>query len=374
MNTIEKLSVLGGAAKWDSCSCDCVPEREKTDNRVGERLNCVITRSVTPEGKEISLFKTLQTNSCSYDCRYCANSTRCPESRVASFGPEELARTFMKLYVKNYVEGLFLSSGIARDPESSMEEMLSTVSLLRERFLFRGYVHLKILPGASREQVKQAGELADRLSVNLEVPNSSRLREVSDVKEYRTDILRRQRWIKGAGSRAGQTTQLVVGGSDEPDSEILRMSDWEYRNMSLRRIYYSGFVPLDGTPFEGKDKTPQEREISLYRADFLMRSYKYEISLLDGIMEDGMLPRGDPKVHVARAFIDSPVDVNEAQYRELVMVPGIGHLSAMRICGMQRAGEKIANRRQLKNIGVVLKRAEPFLRIGGHVQKTLEVF
>ncbi len=374
MNTAEKLSVLGGAAKWDSCSCDCVPEREKTDNRVGERLNCAITRSITPEGKEISLFKTLQTNSCSYDCKYCANSTRCPNSRVASFGPDELARTFMKLYVKNYVEGLFLSSGIAMDPESSMEEMLSTVSLLRERFLFRGYVHLKVLPGSSMEQVGQAGELADRLSVNLEVPNSSRLREVSDVKEFRTDILRRQRWIKRVGARAGQTTQLVVGGSDEPDREILRMSDWEYRNMSLRKIYYSGFVPLRGTPLEEKNKTPRERELSLYRADFLMRSYGYSLSLLEGIMDEGMLPMGDPKLHVARMVLDSPVDVNEASYKDLVMVPGIGHLSAMRICGMQRAREKIRSRRQLRNIGVVLKRAEPFLMVGGHVQKTLEVF
>jgi len=374
MNTAEKLTVLGGAAKWDSCSCDCKPELEKTDNRIGDRLDCVITRSITPEGKEISLFKTLQTNACSYDCKYCANSTKCPDSKVTKFDGDELAKTFMKLYIKNYVEGLFLSSGIARDPESSMDEMLSTVSLVRNKYLFRGYIHLKILPGATREQVKQAGELADRLSVNLEVPNSSRLREVSDVKEYRTDILRRQRWMKFTESRSGQTTQLVVGGSDEPDIEILKMSDWEYKNMDLRKVYYSGFVPLNGTPLERKEKTPAEREVSLYRADFLMRSYKYDISLLKAIMDEGMLPRGDPKIHVARECIDSPLDVNDCSYDDLLMVPGIGHLSAMRIHNMQSSNERIQNRRQLKNICIVLKRAEPFLKIGGHVQKTLEVF
>ncbi|MBW1839731.1 MAG: radical SAM protein, partial [Deltaproteobacteria bacterium] len=245
---------------------------------------------------------------------------------------------------------------------------------VRNKYLFRGYIHLKILPGATREQVKQAGELADRLSVNLEVPNSSRLKEVSDVKEYRTDILRRQRWMKFTESRSGQTTQLVVGGSDEPDIEILKMSDWEYRNMDLRKVYYSGFVPLNGTPLERKEKTPAEREVSLYRADFLMRSYKYDISLLKAIMDEGMLPRGDPKIHVARECIDSPLDVNDCSYDDLLMVPGIGHLSAMRIRNMQSSNERIQNRRQLKNIGIVLKRAEPFLKIGGHVQKTLEVF
>lgn len=375
MNTVEKLSVLGSAAKWDSCSCDCVPAPEQTENRVGERLNCVISRSITPEGKEISLFKTLQTNACSYDCRYCTNSTRCPNSRIASFDGEELAKTFMKLYIKNYVEGIFLSSGIAGDPEASMENMLSTVSTLREKFRFRGYIHLKILPGAGRDQVKQAGELANRLSVNLEAPNRSRLKEVSDIKEYRTDILRRQRWIKYAGARAGQTTQLVVGGCGESDREILRMSRWEYDNMLLKKVYYSGFSPVKGTPMEGAEKTPPGRELSLYRSDFLIRSYKYDFSLVEGIMDDdGMLPRGDPKFHVARTFLDSPLDVNSASYNELVMVPGVGHLSAMRICGMQRSREKITSRGQLRNIGVVLKRAEPFLSIGGHVQRTLEVF
>jgi len=374
MNTVEKMSVLGGAAKWDSCSCDCKPELETTDNRIGDRLNCVITRSVTPQGKEISLFKTLQTNACSYDCKYCVNSTKCPDSKVARFDGDELAKTFMKLYIKNYVEGLFLSSGIARDPETSMDEMLSTVSLVRKKYLFSGYIHLKVLPGATRDQIKQAGGLADRLSVNLEVPNSSRLREVSDVKEFRTDILRRQRWMKFAKSRSGQTTQLVVGGSDEPDLEILKMSNWEYKNMNLKKVYYSGFIPLSGTPLERKEKTPAEREFSLYRADFLMRNYKYDISLLRTIMDEGMLPRGDPKFHVARECLDSPIDVNDSSYEDLLMVPGIGHLSAMRICQMQRSREKIQNRRQLKNIGLVLKRAEPFLKIGGHVQKTLEVF
>ncbi|MFH1403403.1 MAG: putative DNA modification/repair radical SAM protein [Candidatus Altiarchaeota archaeon] len=373
MDTLEKVRILGEAGKWDTCASSASPRKVTTSDRIGDASSCGICHSFTEDGRCVSLFKTLLTNDCSYDCKYCQNSVHCSKNKV-SYEPDELARVFMHLYLGNYVEGLFLSSGISGDPDVTMERMLDTVRLIRGEYMFQGYVHFKILPGCSREMIRQAGEMADRLSINIEVPSKSRMAEISDVKDYRIDILRRQKWVSRENTPSGQTTQMVVGGCGETDREILGMAGWEYDKMRLRRVYYSAFTPIELTPFEYKSKTPLEREHRLYQVDFMMRKYGIGLREFREVFEDGNLPRGDPKVHLARITLDGHVDVNEASYNELVRVPGIGPKSAVRILQLRKNNRGITSRRQLDSIGVVLKRAEPFLKVGGHVQARMSEY
>jgi len=375
MNTVEKIKILGAGAKYDSCSCYCqgLKREEKTNDRIGDSIGCSIVHSSTPDGKQVSLFKILYSNACNFDCKYCQNSTKCQKT-IASFGEEELAKTFMSLYMRNFVEGMFLSSGIIGDADRTMEKMIGAVNLLRNKYKFYGYIHLKILPGTSKDLIKQAGELVHRMSINLEAPNKSRLKELSDIKDYKIDILRRQAWIKRQPVKGGHSTQMVLGGSDETDLEVLKMVDWEYQNMNLKKAYYSAFTPVAKTPLEFKDPTPVQRERRLYNVDMLMRSYKYSFSEVKSIMDDGMLPKGDPKVHIAMANFDSAIDVNEASYEDLIRVPGIGPRSAMRLCDLQKKKTRIKKFQQLHSIGVVLKRAKPFIEVDGKRQKMLMEF
>ena len=239
MNTEKKIKILGDAAKMDSCSCS-FSNREIPKDRVGDSSNCIIYHSFTEDGREISLYKTLLTNVCSFDCKYCPHAAG-NKKEAAIFKPEELAKVFMNLFLRNYVEGLFLSSGIMKNPDFTAEMMLETVNLLRNKHKFQGYIHLKILPGTSYELVKQASEVADRVSVNLEAPNASRMKEISSVKDFKIDLLRRQAWIKRMKVASGQTTQYVVGASDESDLEILKMVDWGYKNLDLIKSHFSVF-------------------------------------------------------------------------------------------------------------------------------------
>ncbi len=377
MSTAEKIAILGNGCKFDACSCMPamrIEKTDKTDNRIGDGIGCSIMHSATPDGKPISLFKVLYTNACTFDCKYCPNRNGCSIKKVM-FNDSELAGAFMKLYVQNYVEGLFLSSGIIKDPDFTMEKILGEVRMLREKYLYRGYVHLKVMPGTNRDLIKQAAELADRISINVEAPSQSRLKELSDVKDMKIDILRRQRWVNQVGVRSGQSTQFVVGGAGESDWEILKMADWEYQNVGLQKAYYSSFTPVCGTPLEKQNQVPVNREVTLTRADFLIRSYKYPLSDLKSIIsEEGMLPAGDPKYHLALAQFDGPVDVNELGYRDLLRVPGIGHQSAMRLIRLQQRKQKITHVRELQAMGVVVKRARPFLEINGHSQANLKQF
>ncbi len=370
MDTLDKVRLLGAAGKWDTCASSSSPRKSVGLDRVGNVAKGGICHSFTEDGRCVSLFKTLMTNDCVMDCKYCSNSIHCGKT-PAEYEPGELARVFMHLYMRNYVEGLFLSSAICKSPDATTESMLDTVRLLRGAYLFQGYVHFKILPGVDRSLVKQASELSDRLSINLEAPNGSRLSEVTDMKDYNSDIIRRQKYIRDALPPSGQTTQLVVGGSDETDLEILETAVWEYGKIGLKRVYYSAFSPVVGTPLEGKDRTPVDREKRLYNVDFMMRKYGIRLNEFRDIMVDYNLPPGDPKMHMAKNRFDSPLDVNEAPYEELVRVPGIGPLSAKRILAVRDSGCRIKKRSELHSIGVVLKRAEPFLSIGGGFQSRL---
>ncbi len=433
VSTLEKIRILGAAGKFDICASSAVTRAKTNDevvlgnNRIGNASICGICHSYTPDGRCISLFKVLFTNHCIYSCKYCFT---CVQKNKVMFTPEEYANVFMKLYEANYVEGLFLTSGIFRDADYTTEKLIEVVRILRNQYHFRGYIHFKCLPGTDLSLIKEAANFADRMSVNVELPNKSYLSEVAEQKDYENDIIKRQFWIRGVikqkekekrkeqleqsnispnqgrnfisnvdmfeddigmecsacGSQvsnlynsikldAGQTTQFVLGAAGEPDKDILNRLFWEYKHVNLRRGYFSAFSPIQGTALEHVQATPLERENRLYQVDWLYRVYKISSKeLMSIINESGNLPVGDPKLHLAFESISRPIDVNKATYSELIRVPGIGPIAAKRILNLQRSKIKIVSRKQLHNLGVVLKRAEPWLIICDSNQTMLDAY
>lgn len=313
---------------------------------------------------QIPLFKTLMTNACSFDCKYCQN--RCNSRKIYAYEPKELAQVFMELQSTGQVEGLFLSSGAAADADSIMQKMVEAVRLVREPYGFKGYIHLKVLPGVSKDLIEQAGKYADRLSINIEAPTKSHLLELSSTKDFDLDIIKRQKWIKEIKPRAGQTTQMVVGAGDETDLDILKAAEREYADLGLRRVYYSPFTPLQGTPLKEKEPVSPDRTRRLYNVDFMIRQYGIPLKEFKEVMVGENLPPGDPKVSLALERFDKPLDVNEADFEDLVRVPGIGPTTAY----LMTALKGLKTKRRLRSVGVP-KRAEPFLKIDGHSQKRL---
>jgi len=424
---LEKIRVLGAAGKYDICASSGCASNSRVSNKplrktyikeeeknsyFGSTLSSGICHSFTPDGRCVSLFKVLFSNACIFNCKYCFNKVN---RRKMSLTPEEYARAFMHLYLGNYVEGMFLSSGITKNADVTMEKMLQAVILLREKHNFRGYIHFKCLPGASRDIIKRAAQYVDRMSINLESPTQNHLSEIADQKTLKTDILRRQEWIRDMSEKnfsdwekidriqsfdtrlhnkisnqtcevkynqakqlpAGQTTQFVVGAADETDWDILNRLNWEYKSIKLRRGYFSSFYPIIGTPLEKKPATPLLREHRLYQTDWLMRIYKIPLKEIKNILTDDLyLPRTDPKIKLAKNYFDGikPNDINNLPYSELLRIPGIGLTSARRIMKLRNEGIKITKKIQLKNIGVVLKRAEPYIKFGNSYQSTLEAF
>jgi len=371
MELEKKLEVLAGSAKYDVCA-PCGASRKtpwgQDPKRLGRAESLPISHAVLPDGRSVSLFKVLQSNACERSCYYCANRAQA-NCRRTTFQPEELARLFFEFYRRNYVEGLFLSSGIVRSPDYTMELMVRTVELLRFQYHYAGYVHLKTLPGAGQGLIERAAELADRTSVNLEAPTEERLSAIAPEKHLRAEVLRPMQLIRRAQQQghleAGMTTQLVVGAAGETDQEILRSVSWLYRNMSLRRAYYSAFSPVPGTPLDGRPPTPLVREHRLYQSDWLLKFYNFTFEELP-FDEQGNLPlEEDPKMAWARRHPELfPVEVNTAAPEELLRVPGLGPRSARRIVSI-RGERHLHSLAELKNIGVVTKRARNFLTIGG---------
>jgi predicted DNA-binding helix-hairpin-helix protein len=358
MGILDKIWLLTESGKYDSCgpkSCEV-----KITKGLGGIYNA------KSERKDCTLFKTLMTNSCNLDCKYCSNP-KCKNK--VSYEPEELAGIFMNL-ARNYdVHGLFLSSGVAGDPDKISERMLKAVRLLRFKYKFGGYIHFKILPGTSREIIKQASEIANRLSINIEAPNSSTLSELSTCKDFKIDLLRRQAWISKFSKN--QTTQMIVS-NHSTDKDILKMMKWEYEKLKLKRVYFSAFRPVKGTELENEPAVSNTRENHLYNSDFLIRKYGYSFKEFDSILEGGMLPSQDPKLAMAKENFNS-VDVNEASYEQLIRVPGIGLKGAKKII-QQRKKENIKSWGRLSKLGVVQKRAGAFLKVNGYRQKMLGEF
>lgn len=313
------------------------------------------------------LLKILQTSACCNNCAYCANRVGRDAPRL-SFSPDELARTFAELYSAGRVDGLFLSSGVAESPVCSMDRMIATVEILRKRYDYRGYVHLKILPGAQETQIEEAVRLANRVSVNLEAPTDESLARLTRRSRL-SSVLAVMRCVRDIGVHRGvyvsQTTQFVVGPGGETDRDLLQRAAELYAEVGLARAYYSAFRPVPNTPLESYPPTPRLRQLRLYQADFLLKHYGIPISELP-FEDDGSLPQDeDPKTAMAlRRPERFPVEVNSADYEELLAVPGIGPISASRIV-TRRAYRRLADARDLRDCGVVVGRAAPFVLVNG---------
>lgn len=365
MDTIEKVQPLGEAARYDLCgACG-------ESHRVKDEVGRWIYPAALPDGKTVKLLKILLTNACDNNCLYCFNRKDRDFPRT-SFKPEELAYLFDQLYRAEMVQGLFLSSAVHGSPDRTMEQMIATAEILRRNYLYRGYIHLKIMPGASWGCVERATQVADRVSVNLEAPGQKWLRRLAPDKEL-DDLLAPLRWVRrlleDGGERrvrrAGQTTQFVVGAAGEPDKEILQTTERLYREVKLARVYFSAFQPLEGTPLEDRPAAPLLREHRLYQTDFLFRRYGFNLKELI-FDEEGNLPlEADPKMawalHHPQLF---PVEVNRATKEELLRVPGIGPRSASQIIKGRRLGW-LRTLEDIQRLGAVAKRAAPFITLNG---------
>jgi len=364
MDTRQKIEVLGQSAQYDLCGEACGTKA----SRVRDDLGRWIYPAVLPDGKRVKLLKILLTNACENDCHYCANRASRNFRRV-SFAPEELARAFDQMYRKGLVQGLFLSSGVC-NAARTMDRMIATVELVRRRYGFSGYIHLKILPGATFAHVERAVQLANRVSVNLEAPSPERLVRIAPLKDFNAHLLQPLRWAKrlieeGKQNSVSQTTQFVVGAADETDRELLSTTARLYRELGLARIYFSAFQPIVDTPLGNHPPTPPLREHRLYQSDFLLR--KYGFALEDLVFdESGNLPsEADPKLMWARAHPECfPVEINRATREELLRVPGIGPTSASRILKLRKKG-KFRALSDLRKIGAITKRVAPFILLDG---------
>ncbi len=352
-----KLSVLADAAKYDASCASSGSKRERPKGGLGNTEGMGICHSYTPDGRCISLLKLLLTNVCIWDCSYCVNR-RSSDVRRARFKPEEVVRLTIDFYKRNYIEGLFLSSGIIQNADYTMERLVLVAKKLREEENFGGYIHLKAVPGASEELLKQAGKYADRLSANIEMPVQKDLDKLAPEKtigeiEDTMGTLKagidesRERVRKGAEparggdtfAGAGQSTQLVVGASRSSDSVILKKAEELYKKFKLRRVYYSAFSPAEFTsPDLSHTPTPPMREHRLYEADWLIRHYGFSASEITAQIADGNLDlTKDPKLAWALAHRQLfPVDVNRASRSLLLRVPGIGVRNVDRIVKIRR--------------------------------------
>jgi predicted DNA-binding helix-hairpin-helix protein len=338
-----------------------------------------------PNGKQVKLLKTLLSSACERDCYYCPFRAG-RDFRRATFKPQEFAELFMKLHQSSMAEGIFLSSGIAAGGANTQNKILDTAEILRKKLGFRGYLHLKIMPGAEKGQVLRLMQLADRVSINLEAPNTERLAKLAPNKTFIEELFRPLRWVEeirqsqpayqGWNGRWPSTvTQFVAGGSDESDLELLTTTHWLMKNVRLTRAYYSAFYPIRDTPMENKAAVDPVREHRLYQASFLLRDYGFDLEDMP-FFQDGNLPLGtDPKLAWAQQnLIGKPLEVNRAERRELLRIPGIGPKGADAILRARRAG-KLRDLTALKKLGIVTTRVAPFVLLDGRrVDTQLSMF
>ncbi|HPB67381.1 MAG TPA: putative DNA modification/repair radical SAM protein [Candidatus Omnitrophota bacterium] len=377
MHVLEKLSLLANSAKYDVSCASSGSSRQ--GGALGRASLAGVCHSWSADGRCISLLKVLFSNNCIFDCAYCINRRSNNVCR-AQFTPGELAQLTINFYRRNYIEGLFLSSAIVRTPDHTMELLNSTMRLLRETYQFRGYIHVKVIPGASPALVDAAGRLADRVSVNIELPSPQSLSLLAPQKSYPT-ILSPMRHIHNIIVRnkednrnakhgirfapAGQSTQMIIGASPERDLQILKLSAFLYQTVRLRRVYYSAYVPVNsGKNLPALPRPPLLREHRLYQADWLLRFYGFDASEILDEQHPDFEAGLDPKVSWALRHIGAfPLDINTASYRQLVRIPGVGVRSAARIMAVRKV--KKIRFEDLKKLRVVLKRAQYFILVNG---------
>ena len=376
----EKLRILSDAAKYDVSCSSSGSSRKNTNNGLGNAAVNGICHSWSADGRCISLLKILMTNYCVYDCKYCINRKDNDIER-ALLSPEEIVKLTINFYRRNYIEGLFLSSGIIKSADYTMELMIAVAKKLRLEEKFNGYIHMKIIPGASRQLINEIGLYVDRVSVNIEFAENTALKLLAPDKKA-TDIstsmgLIRKNLIENAEDKkffkstptfipAGQTTQMIIGASGESDYAILSRSENLYKNFDLKRVYYSGYVPVNksGILVSTEQAVPMIREHRLYQADWLLRFYDFKANEILDEKDPFVDPLLDPKTNWAiKNPHFFPIEINKASYKELLRVPGIGVTSAKRIV-MTRKYSTIRYE-HLKKLGIVIKRAKYFIVING---------
>lgn len=373
MNNFKKLKILDQSGKYDICGWSSRTKKYSRNNIVVNDLSGIYNATL-PDGRRCALLKTLMTNRCENDCLYCVNRAG-RKVKKENFNPEELSKLFLDLYSNNQVQGLFLSSGVYPNPDCAMEQILDSARILREKHAYNGYIHLKIMPGSSYEFVKQAVELANRVSINLELPSKDWCSQLAPQKDYYIDLMRRMGWIKGliarSGRRVTQTTQFIVGACEERDVDILKMVDRLHKEFETKRCLFSAFSPIKQTPLENRTQTPLLREHRLYQAEYLLRLYRVKFHELVFAETGNLRTDIDPKLAIALENREIfPVDINQASYEELIRVPGIGPKSAVRI--LELRAKKIESYTELQGIGVVVGRAKPFLKIDNRLQTSIE--
>ncbi len=377
MDMFEKLKILGESAKYDSsCTSSGVDRRGGSSDGIGSAASCGLCHSFAADGRCISLLKILMTNYCMYDCKYCINR-RSNDVPRARFTPDEIADLTINFYRRNYIEGLFLSSGIIQSPDYTCEQMIEALSILRNKYKFYGYIHAKTIPGADPELINRLGTLADRISVNIELPSQKSLNTLAPdkskssillpmghitnkIKQNSYEIVKYKAAPKFAP--AGQSTQMIIGATPDTDFQILRLSEAMYGKYRLKRVFYSAYIPVGDQKLlpPAGTKPPLLREHRLYQADWLLRFYGFKAEEILDEQHQEFNPLLDPKcnwaLHHPECF---PVEVNKAPYEMLLRVPGIGVKSAQKIVTARRQAK--LDYPDLRKLGVVLKRANYFI-------------
>ena len=377
MDMFEKLKILGESAKYDSsCTSSGVDRKGGNSDGIGSAASCGLCHSFAADGRCISLLKILMTNYCLYDCKYCINR-RSNDVPRARFSPDEIADLTINFYRRNYIEGLFLSSGIIQSPDYTCEQMIEALSILRNKYKFYGYIHAKTIPGADPELINRLGTLADRISVNIELPSQKSLNTLAPdkskssillpmghitnkIKENSYEIVKYKAAPKFAP--AGQSTQMIIGATPDTDFQILRLSEAMYGKYRLKRVFYSAYIPVGDQKLlpPAGTKPPVLREHRLYQADWLLRFYGFKAEEILDEQHQEFNPLLDPKcnwaLHHPECF---PVEINKAPYEMLLRVPGIGVKSAQKIVTARRQAK--LDYADLRKLGVVLKRANYFI-------------
>ncbi|WP_290371542.1 putative DNA modification/repair radical SAM protein [uncultured Muribaculum sp.] len=379
--TLEKLRILAESAKYDvSCSSSGTVRRGVKGDGIGNTVGGIgICHSFADDGRCIALLKVMLTNYCMYDCAYCINR-RSNDIKRATMSVSEVVEVTMEFYRRNYIEGLFLSSGVVRNPDYTMERLARVAQELLTVHRFNGYIHLKSIPGASRELVNQAGLYADRMSVNIEIPNEGSLKYLAPEKDFKSVYepmgYIRQGVLENTEDRrkfrnaprfvpAGQSTQMIVGASPEHDRDILKLSSALYATPTMRRVYYSGYIPVNtyDSRLPVTKQPPLVRENRLYQADWLMRFYKFSADEIADDSHPDLELEIDPKLSWALRHPEFfPVDVNRADYEMILRIPGVGVKSATLIVNARRFRRLTSD--HLRKIGVVMKRARYFITCG----------
>ena len=375
----EKLRILSDAAKYDVSCSSSGSGRKNTNNGLGNGAISGICHSWSADGRCVSLLKILMTNYCIYDCKYCI-SRKSNDIERAILTPDEIVRLTMNFYRRNYIEGLFLSSGVIKNVDYTMEQMIAVAKKLRLEENFNGYIHMKVIPGASRELIHEIGLYVDRVSVNIELAENKALKLLAPDKKP-TDIstsmgLIRKNQIQNTEEKklfkstpsfipAGQTTQMIIGAGGESDFAILNRSENLYKNFGLKRVYYSAYVPVNKSGIlANTNAVPMLREHRIYQADWLLRFYNFKAEEILDEKNPFIDPLLDPKANWAvQNWHLFPMEINRASYKDLIRIPGIGVTSAKRIVMARR--HNVIKYEHLKKLGVVIKRAKYFITVNG---------